>query len=226
MERLQAAPDQTGPDSLLSHWSLVYRPLAKNTDRRPALFLDRDGVIIEDVNYISDPNDVQLIPGVGETIRHFRSAGFTVVVVTNQSGIARGYFDRDAYLRVERRIRELLAADEPDAVYACPFHKDGRPPYNVEHPWRKPSDGMLRASSVALGIDLEKSLMVGDSLSDIQAAIAAGVARAFHVLTGHGRMHRAKVEQLCETLDTRAPSSTQVSCVDSIATVFSAFQAS
>ncbi|WP_077965218.1 D-glycero-alpha-D-manno-heptose-1,7-bisphosphate 7-phosphatase [Ensifer adhaerens] len=226
MERLQAAADQTEPDSLLPNWSLIYRPSAKGTGRQPALFLDRDGVIIEDVNYISNPDDVRLIPGVGETIRHFRSAGFTVVVVTNQSGIARGYFDRAAYLRVECRIRQLLASDEPDAVYACPFHKDGLPPYNVDHPWRKPNDGMLRASSAALGIDLEKSQMVGDSLSDIQAGVAAGIARAVHVLTGHGRAHRPRVEQLSEFLDASGPSATQISCVNSIADVLPALQTS
>lgn len=223
MSQLRTA-DETGTSSLLADWSLVYRPYAESMNSRPALFLDRDGVIIEDVHYIGNPDEVRLIPGVGETIRQFRSAGFVVVVVTNQSGIARGYFDRDEYLRVERRIRELLGSDEPDAVYACPFHKEGAVPYNVEHSWRKPSDGMLRASSEALGIDLGRSLMVGDSLSDIQAGIAAGVARTFHVLTGHGFAHRPKVEQLRQISAHR--SSTQIFCVDSIANVSPAFQTS
>ncbi|WP_084044370.1 D-glycero-D-manno-heptose 1,7-bisphosphate phosphatase (plasmid) [Ensifer sp. WSM1721] len=206
-------------DIVLSEWKLFYRDSPTSSSACPAIFLDRDGVIIEDVSYISDPEDVRLIAGVAKTIENFRSAGFKVVVVTNQSGVARGYFNREAYLLVEGRIRELLGSNAPDAVYACPFHRDGHAPYNVDHSWRKPGDGMLRTAAVDLNLDLSKSIMVGDNISDIEAGLSAGVSHIFHVLTGHGAKHREEVDRLLQSLTQNVGEKARLYCVDSIAQV-------
>lgn len=157
---------------------------------RPALFLDRDGTLIENVPFISDPDRVVPIPGVVELLSASRRAGYAVVVVTNQSGIARGLCSRDQYLAVEQRVQHLLGPGLVDAVYACPFHPDGLPPFGIAHDWRKPERGMLVAAQRDLGVDLATSIMVGDSVSDIEAGLAAGVASVAHVLTGHGRAER------------------------------------
>lgn len=178
----------------LEDWTIVYRTPPLNS--RPALFLDRDGVVIEDMDYISKADDVRLIDGVRQTIDQFRAAGHAIVIVTNQSGVARGYFERSDYLAVEARIKALLNDSGPDAVYACPFHVNGKPPFDVNHPWRKPGDGMLRTAAERLSIDLSKSVMVGDRLSDIEAGLSAGLRGVVHVLTGIGTRERQKVDRL------------------------------
>lgn len=198
----------------LADWSISYRP--KSPILQPALFLDRDGVVIQDMHYIRRADDVQLIDGVAGTIRRFREAGFAVVVVTNQSGIARGYFDRNDYLAVEERIAALLGDDVPDAVYACPFHTSGQPPFNIEHSWRKPNDGMLQAAAADMFLDLSRSFMVGDRLSDIQAGLSAGVRKTILVLTGIGKRERLKVEQF---MSPDSEAYRRISFADSIAEI-------
>jgi D-glycero-D-manno-heptose 1,7-bisphosphate phosphatase len=156
--------------------------------RRPALFVDRDGVLIEERGYLRRPDEVALIPGCGETLGWARAQGWRIVVVTNQSGIARGFFDWQDYARVEARLIALLASADikPDAVLACPNHPDGLPPYDVEHAWRKPAPGMFLAAADVLDIDLAQSIVVGDKASDLAAGKAAGLRRGIHVATGHG----------------------------------------
>lgn len=159
---------------------------------RPALFLDRDGVIIEERDYLSDPAGVALISGCTDVIRNASAAGFAVVVVSNQSGIGRGYFGWEEHRAIEDRLIELLAADGAavDALLACGHHPSGVAPYNCDHLWRKPNPGMLLAAAEALNLDLPRSIMVGDKTSDIEAGRRAGVARSYHVLTGHGAEER------------------------------------
>ena len=155
----------------------------------PALFLDRDGVLIEEVGYIADPQDVRLLPGVAGLIRAAKELGMPVVEVTNQAGIARGYCAWPDFVRVEARLTELLAAEgvRIDAVLACPFHPEGQSRYQAaDHPWRKPNPGMLREAAERLNLALCDSLLVGDKASDHQAAKQAGLALGVHVLTGHG----------------------------------------
>jgi D-glycero-D-manno-heptose 1,7-bisphosphate phosphatase len=161
----------------------------------PALFLDRDGVIIEEKEYIRNACDVELLPGIAELIRAARRAGMAVVEVTNQAGIGRGYCGWLEFVQVENRVRKLLAGQrtEIDAVFACPFHPEGIAPYNVaNHFWRKPNPGMLLEASKLLHIGLPESVLVGDKASDQHAARAAGLASGIHLLTGHGR---AQLEQ-------------------------------
>ena len=160
---------------------------------RPCLFLDRDGVIIEECQYLCDPAHVRLLPGAARLIKTARSYGYAVVVVTNQAGIGRDLFGWAEFASVETRVADLLSRQDCgiDAAFACPFHREGRPPYDQEHLWRKPHPGMLLEAAALLNLDLSRSLLVGDKASDILAARAADLPRAVHVRTGHGVMEEA-----------------------------------
>lgn len=160
----------------------------------PALFLDRDGVIIEEMGYIARPEDVRLLAGIAELIAGAKALGMAVVEVTNQAGIARGYFGWSDFVRVENRVTELLAAQGAciDAVFACPYHPEGRGPYRLaDHPWRKPSAGMIHEASKLLNLDTRESVLVGDKELDQMAARAAGLKFGIHVLTGYGKERQA-----------------------------------
>lgn len=174
------------------NWLQLLRP-ASTPERRPALFLDRDGVVVVEQDYLSRPEDVVLLRGAAETIAAANRAGWAVVMVTNQSGVGRGYFGWAAFAAVQTELLRQLAAHDAhiDLVLACPFHAEAREPYrHDDHPWRKPRPGMLHAALSALPIDPGRSWMVGDHVSDVIAAREAGLAGAFHVLTGHGARHR------------------------------------
>ncbi len=139
---------------------------------RPAVFLDRDGTIIEDVGYLGDPDQVRLLPGTAEAIGHLNRAGLLAVVVTNQSGIARGLFDEEAYEATRRRVDRLLAAQTArlDAPYHGPHHPEVTGPCEC----RKPGLQLYRRAADELGIDLAASWWVGDRLRDVQPATALG----------------------------------------------------
>jgi D-glycero-D-manno-heptose 1,7-bisphosphate phosphatase len=164
------------------------------TQQRPGLILDRDGVIIVEVNYLRRVEDIQLLPGVAAFLRHARKIGLTIGVATNQSGIARGYYGWAQYQATVDRMEALLAAEGAflDGIAACPFHPDFTPGYTSTHAyWRKPGPGLLRLLGDRLGLDLTKSWLVGDSASDVAAAKAAGMEGAVHLLTGHGQRDRS-----------------------------------
>lgn len=145
----------------------------------PAVFLDRDGTLIEDSGYIDDPDKVRLLPGAAEAIRRFHAAGFRVVVASNQSGVARGFFTEKTLIAVHERMEELLkrAGAPLDAAYYCPF-LDGAEAtvdaYRKDSPMRKPKPGMLLQAAKDLDLDLRGSWMIGDAVRDIQAGAAAG----------------------------------------------------
>lgn len=155
---------------------------------RPAIFLDRDGVVIEGVHYLSSANQVRLVPGTAEAIAALNRAGWPVVVATNQSGVARGLFAAEAVHAVHRHISNLLAehGSRIEAYYFCP-HLDTAdvPEYRLDCECRKPKPGMLLQAAAELGLDLTESWMVGDRESDLQAGAAAG-ARTILVRTGFG----------------------------------------
>ncbi len=155
----------------------------------PALFLDRDGTLIEDPGYLSDPGGVRVLAGVPAALRRFREAGYALVIVTNQSGIGRGLYGWDDYEAVAARLRDLMAADGIvlDAEYACGHAPEAR------CAWRKPAPGMILAAAERLGLDLGQSLLAGDKRLDIEAAVAAGLPRAAHVATGQGPREREKL---------------------------------
>lgn len=166
---------------------------------RPAVFLDRDDTLIANRTLpevagvrrgdLCDPDRVQLLPGVAEGCRLLSESGLVLVVVTNQGVVARGGGTLDDVRRTNDRLRDLLSdparpgASMIAAVYACPFHPEGAVErFAREHPWRKPSGGMVRAASIELGIDLPTSWMIGDSARDIEAAVDAGVPRDSTIL--------------------------------------------
>jgi len=159
----------------------------------PALFLDRDGVIVEERIYLSHPEDVELVPGIVALIRAARALGMAVVEITNQAGIAHGYFAWPDFVKVENELTRILGEQGAavDAVFACPYHPQGRPPYGQpDHPWRKPNPGMLLEAAGLLNLNLRQSVLVGDKVADLQAARTAQLACGIQVLTGHGREHQ------------------------------------
>jgi len=164
---------------------------------RPALFLDRDGVVVKFVDYLHRPEDVRLARGAAVVIGAFNHAGVPVVVVTNQAGIARGKYEWRDFEAVEAEIEDQLAAAGArlDAVVACPFHPEGREGYqHPDHPCRKPNPGMFHLLAERLSLDLRRSWMVGDHITDVEAAERAGLAGVIQVIEGHGKTHRAAVE--------------------------------
>jgi D-glycero-D-manno-heptose 1,7-bisphosphate phosphatase len=146
---------------------------------RPALFLDRDGVIVEDTNYLGRAEDVRMIEGAAASIARCNALRIPVVVVTNQSGIGRGLYDWDGFRSVQAALSQILAAAGAhlDGVLACAYHAEGLAPLRIaDHPWRKPNPGMFLAAGSGLNLDLSRSWMVGDKASDLAAAAAAGLA--------------------------------------------------
>lgn len=166
------------------HWS--------NT--RPAVFFDRDGVLVDDAgpDGIIDPDDVRLLPGVAEAVRSVNDAGLLAVVVTNQPGIAKGFLSMDDLNQIHGRLDMTLgeAGAWLDRIFYCPHHPETgfsgeQPEYKTACDCRKPSPGMLLRAAEALPLDLPRSVLIGDSARDIGAAHAAGIA-AYGVRTGHG----------------------------------------
>ena len=154
----------------------------------PAVFLDRDGTMIEDVGYLDRLSSVSFFPWTVDAIRALNRAGFPVVVVTNQSGIARGLFDEGFVQETHRFIEARLAAGgaHVDAYYYCPHHRDGRvPAYTRACDCRKPGRGLIDAAARDLGLDPARSFVVGDKWLDVQMGRAVG-ARAILVRTGWG----------------------------------------
>lgn len=158
------------------------------TGGRRAVFLDRDGTINVEKGYVHQAHEFEFIPGAPEAIRLLNGAGFLVVVVTNQSGVARGYYDEEAVHRLHRFMDAELARDGAfvDAYYLCPHHPHhGVGPYRIECSCRKPLPGMLTGASRDMGIDLARSYLIGDKVSDVEAGLAAGCTSLL-VLTGYG----------------------------------------
>lgn len=170
--------------------------------RRPAVFLDRDGTILEDPGYLHEPDKVRLLPGAGEAIAQLNAAGFLVVLVTNQSGIARGLYNEADYEAVQRRLAEVLTTHGArlDAAYFCPHH----PQFTGRCECRKPGTKLFRDAEAALGIDLAKSWWVGDRLSDVQPARAfwggGRSGRGILVTTGNGNLHQGQARALGVTV--------------------------
>jgi D-glycero-D-manno-heptose 1,7-bisphosphate phosphatase len=153
----------------------------------PALFLDRDGVVVEEVGHLRRAADVRLIPGAARTIAAANRAGILVVIVSNQSGIGRGLFDWADFEAVQAHLLDDLGRDGAvvDAVFACPHHADAKAPYtHPDHPARKPNPGMLLAAAAMLPIRLAGSYIVGDRASDLAAGRSAGLAGGLYVRSG------------------------------------------
>jgi D-glycero-D-manno-heptose 1,7-bisphosphate phosphatase len=148
---------------------------------RRFVVLDRDGTLIEEREYLSDPAQVQLISGVGAALRELKQMGFGVVVITNQSGIGRGFFDHEQLQRVHERLNELLGAEgvRLDGLYVCPHNPAD------DCVCRKPKLALIQQASAELSFSLEKSIVIGDKASDMEMGRRAG-AVTFLVRTGYG----------------------------------------
>ncbi len=156
---------------------------------RPAVFLDRDGTINEQMGYINHLTRFHLLPGVGEAIRNLNAHGLPVVVVTNQSGLARGYFPESLLDQVHETMHRLLALDgaHVDGLYVCPHHPEAKEErFRLACTCRKPRPGLLEQAAADLNLDLRRSYVVGDRWSDVRCGAAVG-ATSILVLTGYGR---------------------------------------
>ncbi len=174
---------------------------------RPALFLDRDDTVIEDIGYLRQADDVVLVPGATEVIAAANRRGIPVIMVTNQSGVGRGYYGWPEFKSVQETTLALLAAEgvKIDAVYACAHHPQAKGDFaHPDHPARKPNPGMLLQAAAALALDLKSSWLIGDKADDIEAAKRAGIAGALLVGIGCADAERQRVAMLASpTFDVR-----------------------
>lgn len=154
----------------------------------PAVFLDRDGTLIEQVHHLIDPSKVRLIPGAAEAVIRLRATGYRIVLVTNQSVIGRGLLTEEGLDRVHAEMNKQLAArgTQVDGIYFCPVAPTVSDPRRVEHPDRKPGPGMLWRAAEEHRLDLSRSWMIGDAVSDVLAGRNAGVGGTIGVRTGYG----------------------------------------
>lgn len=157
--------------------------------KRRAVFMDRDGTLSEEVGYVNHPSRFRLFPYAASAIKHLNDSGWLAIVITNQAGVARGYFSEDMIQTIHAAMRQELenSGARLDAVYYCAHHPTvGEPPYRFDCDCRKPKPGLISRAAKEFDIDLEGSWMVGDRYGDVELARNAGVNSAF-VLSGYGR---------------------------------------
>lgn len=154
-----------------------------------AVFIDRDGTINEEIGYLKDPCDLNILPGAVDAVKLINERRIKAVVITNQSGVARGYFSEELVEKVHLKLQELLREKGAylDGIYYCPHHPEfGPPEYRKKCNCRKPAPGMLEMASRELKIDIPHSYVVGDKVSDVDLAYRVG-AKGVLVLTGYGK---------------------------------------
>ena len=136
----------------------------------PAVFLDRDGTVCEEVGYLSDIKDLRLIRDAAEAIGIINQAGWKTIIISNQSGIARGYMTSAAVEQVNQKLLLLLSQEgvKVDGMYYCPHHPQGLPPFNIVCDCRKPAAGMLQRAAQEHQLALDQSIIIGDKISDVQ----------------------------------------------------------
>ncbi len=168
----------------------------KTKNKHKVVFLDRDGTICEEVGYLDSVDQMKLIPRSGEAVALLNRKGFKVVVITNQAGVARGFFPEAILEDLHAQMIRLLKTEgaEVDGIYYCPHHPtDGSPPYLRECNCRKPATGLLEKAAADLNLDLSSAFMIGDHFSDVECGQRIG-AETVLLLTGHGREALAKKE--------------------------------
>jgi D-glycero-D-manno-heptose 1,7-bisphosphate phosphatase len=180
---------------------------------RAALFLDRDGVVVEETDYLGRAEDVRMIPDAARAIGQCNQRNTPVVLVTNQSGIARGLYGWKGFQDVQAALSASLrsAGAHVDATLACAYHIEGRPPYQIaDHWWRKPNPGMIIEAGRRLRLDLGRSWIIGDRATDIESGRAASLAGGILVSTGYGKeqtdaaLRQANRRYVVETSNTLA----------------------
>lgn len=167
--------------------------------KKPAVFLDRDGTLIHEAHYLSDPRKARLYADAVPAVRRLNRAGYLVFLVTNQSGVARGYFTEADVKRVNRRIAATLerGGARLDGMFYCPHHREGTVRrFRKKCRCRKPGPGMVEAAARRFPLDLGRSYVVGDHAADVLLARNARLAGAVHLTTGHGRRERARLREL------------------------------
>ena len=165
--------------------------------KRPAVFLDRDGTIISDAEYLSDPAQIKLLTKTPEALELLRKAGFYLFVVSNQSGVARGYFSEGMVRTVHQRLQQMLKAKGAriDAFFYCPHYPEGKvKAYRKVCSCRKPGIGMIQQATRKYPIDLKRSYVVGDKMDDLLLARKAKLAGGLLVRTGNGRRSEKKLK--------------------------------
>lgn len=155
-----------------------------------ALFLDRDGVIIRDVHYIKDPNDVEIEKGLKDLLSIAHEFKWPVFVITNQSGISRGYYNWDQFFKVNERMNELIG--EPNPIYS--IYANSHISSN-DNNWRKPNPYMIMHAAKRFNINLSQSILIGDRFSDILAGLKSGINNLIHVETGHGTREKNQISK-------------------------------
>ena len=160
--------------------------------KRWGVFLDRDGTIVPDVNYANKPHQLVLYRRSGAALRELSRAGATLIVVSNQSAVARGYLDMKGLARMDERLRAICrrAGARLDAIYNCPHHPDFSGPCRC----RKPEPGLIRKGLRTFNLSPSRCFLVGDHGTDLEAGRRVGL-KTVHVLTGHGLRHRKEIER-------------------------------
>jgi D-glycero-D-manno-heptose 1,7-bisphosphate phosphatase len=154
-----------------------------------AVFIDRDGTLIEEVGYLRMMEDLRFTPRAAEALRAFHQHGFLNIVITNQSAVARGLLSPKALRKIHLRLKNMAKEEEAtiDDIFFCPHFPGGRvAPYNIECDCRKPKPGMIQQAAAKHHIDLQQSLLIGDKTSDLELGRNAGI-RTILVLTGYGK---------------------------------------
>jgi len=157
------------------------------TKKQPAIFIDRDGVINVDHGYVGKVDDFHFINGVINACKNLKEKGYLLVVITNQSGIARGYYTETQFNLLTQWMDWSFANEgvELDGIYYCPHHyQEGIGEYKIECDCRKPKPGLIVNAAAELNLDLSRSILVGDTVTDIQAGISAGIKENYLVKTG------------------------------------------
>ncbi|MFW9877981.1 MAG: D-glycero-beta-D-manno-heptose 1,7-bisphosphate 7-phosphatase [Candidatus Thorarchaeota archaeon] len=163
------------------------------TNQEKAIFLDRDGVINKEVSYLSNPENFKFIKGSIEALKILKNKGFLLIIITNQAGIARGFFTKETLEVIHNKMKKILKQKnvQLDDIYYCPHHPDFTGPCNC----RKPNPGMILEAQLNYNIDLNNSYMVGDTLNDIETGKAAK-CKTVLVLTGYGKKEQKKISSI------------------------------
>jgi D-glycero-D-manno-heptose 1,7-bisphosphate phosphatase len=162
-------------------------------NKNKCIFLDRDGVINKEVGYLSDPDKFEFIPGSIEALKILKQKGYLLILITNQAGIARGYFSEKNLYDIHSKMKNILKEYDItlDDIFYCPHH----PEFTGDCNCRKPLPGMIFRAKSKFNIDLTKSYMIGDTLNDIKAGVNAE-CRTVLVLSGYGREEQKKIEDI------------------------------
>ena len=176
----------------------IFMDVGKKVKNLPAIFLDRDGTIIEEVGFLDSPEKITIIPGAIEALRIFQNLKYKLIVVSNQSGVARGFFNETTVRNVNEKMLDLLAksAIKIDGIYYCPHHPQyGSPEYKIDCNCRKPKPGMIYQAIKEHKLDILRSIIIGDKLSDVLTGKSLGM-KSILVLTGFGINQRLKLKSI------------------------------